>query len=611
MKKNHLIVVPRIVNAIGDWYQFPLGIAYISSSVEAAGYNLYKLNLNTIPGSIHDILKEIIDKYHIDTVMTGGLTGQYGALYDIVKNVKQIDPDIVTMVGGGMITSAPEHAMVALEYADYGVIGEGEIICCELLDAIENNKPVQDVPGVVYREKDEFIITSGKPAVVDINAVPFPDYKGLGLGELMAAVPNTLGMCEFNTMPIITSRSCPYQCTFCFHPSGQKFRQRNLDSVFEEIDYLVKEFNVKYLSIQDELFGFNVERVREFCDRIRPYEIRWLANFRVTEITPEVIEILKYGNCGVVAFGIESADNTILKSMKKHITIEDTERALKLVYDAGLGIQGVFIFGDVEETRETAQKTIDWWKEHIHYELQLSAIITYPGTPIYKYAIKEGIIKDPVQFIKDACPVVRLSRYMNDEDYRWLFSQLATLPRMLHTFPRDVEIAHIDYVSGCIDVKGKCKTCGTDNEWFKSRLFVLETLACHKCGRRHIAPVPQMVSDLISKNIDKLVEHFGSMAFWGVNSYFHNLVETLHPRNMDKVYCIDKSDVRCGLDIGDHTIQAPDIIIEKGIKCVAVAVIQYYSALKYPIQSEYPQLDGVISISDMLAEDFDPSTIHK
>ncbi|MDM8564771.1 radical SAM protein [Candidatus Halobeggiatoa sp. HSG11] len=598
---NHLIVVPRIVNNIGDWYQLPLGIAYISSSLEKAGFTLFKLNLNTIAGSVHDILSNVIAKHNINTVLTGGLTGQYGAIRDIAKETKLINKDIKTIVGGGIITSAPEHAMEALEYADYGVIGEGEIICCELLETIENNLPIEKVISIVYLKNDSYIVTPGKPATVDVKTLPFPDYKGLEFDKLVKSVPNTLGMCEYNTLPIVTSRSCPYKCTFCFHSSGQKFRQRDLDSVFAEIDYLANEFGVKYLSIQDELFGLKKKRIKEFCDRIKNYNIQWLANFRVTDITPELIAMLKEANCATVAFGIESADNSVLKSMNKRITIEDTERALELVYNAGLGIQGVFIFGDIAETVETATRTFNWWKQHIKYELQLSAIITYPGTELYKYALREKIIKDPVQYIKDGCPLVRLSKHMTDEDYKWLFEQLASLPRMLHNLPNQVQVTNIDYEHGNIDVTGNCVTCDTANKWEKSRLFVLETLVCKSCGRRHIAPIPKPVTDIISSNIDKLIDKYGKVAFWGVNSYFYKLSEQLNIKQYDKLFFIDQSDVRCGLKILKHTIQCPDVIMEENIKCVVVSVVQYFSILKQPIEDDYQQ-EKVMSISELLSD---------
>lgn len=595
---NLLIVVPRIVNRVGDWYQFPMGIAYISSSLHKEGFHLFKLNLNSIDGNVYDILKDIIERNNIDIVLTGGLTGQYGAIREIIESAKRIKKEIKTITGGGIITSAPEEAMQALEYADYGVIGEGEIVSCQLCHAIESGKDTSAIPGIIYKSNDTFVRSTGIVSSVNIEDIPFPDYEGFGFDKLLCSIPNQIGMCEYNTLPIITSRSCPFKCTFCFHPSGQKFRQRSLDSVFHEIDYLVEKFNVKYLSIQDELFGHDIERVKKFCDRLKPYGIKWLANFRVTDVTPELVALLKEANCAIMAFGIESADNSVLKSMKKGITIEQTERALELVYKAGLGIQGVLIFGDVAETIDTAKRTLNWWKEHIHYELQLSAIITYPGTEIYKYACANGIIKDKVQYIKDGCPLVRLSK-MSDKEYKWLFGQLASLPRLTHTIPNNSKIVNIDYENATMDISGFCISCNTENQW-NARMFILETLTCRKCGRRHISPIPDEIVERISKNVEKLVNLYGKIAFWGINSYFYSLSEKLNLKSHDKIFYVDKSDVRCGLEVAGHIIHPPEIINEESIKCIVVSVVQYFAGLKKPIEDEYQNVEKVLSISDLI-----------
>jgi len=423
---KHLVVVPRITAKVNDWYHFPIGIAYISAVLKKAGFSVFTLNLNHLSGSVAGIIRDEVTKNGIDVVMTGGLTGQYGAMREVFEAAKAIRPSIVTVAGGGLISSAPEPAMEALQFADYGVIGEGEIIICELCSALENRTPVEAVSGLVLKQNSRWVRTPGEPAPVDIDKLPLPDYEGLAIDNLLRSVPNIVGISDYNTLPIITGRSCPYSCSFCFHPSGQKFRQRSLDEVFKEIDYLVERFGVKYLAIVDELFLVKkkLSRVEEFCRRIKPYGIKWLANFRVPDITEEIVEMLKDANCRTMAFGVESADNRILKSMNKKITIEQTERALDIVYRAGIGIQGVLIFGDIAETLESAKRTIEWWKNNIRYELQLSAIITYPGTEIYQYALKTGRIADEVKFIKDGCPIVKLSD-MSDDEYKWLFNQIA------------------------------------------------------------------------------------------------------------------------------------------------------------------------------------------
>jgi radical SAM superfamily enzyme YgiQ (UPF0313 family) len=601
--------MPRIVSKIGEWYQFPLGIAYISAVLKKAGFKVYTLNLNNEHGSVIDILREKISDFDIATVLTGGVTGQYGAIREVLESAKQINSSIITIAGGGLISSAPEDAMIALECADFGVIGEGEIIICELCTALEKATSPANIPGIVYWEKTGYIKTSGTPAPVVLENIPFPDYHGFGFRKLLASVPNIIGMSEYNTLPIITGRSCPFRCTFCFHTSGQKFRQRTLDDVFAEINYLVDEFGVKYLSIQDELFLYkkNIPWVEEFCRRIKPYGIKWLAQFRVNDITPQLVEMLKEANCATMAFGIESADNSILKSMKKGIKIEQTEHALEIVYRAGIGIQGVLIFGDPAETIETASRTLNWWKEHRKYELQLSAVITYPGTEIYKQARVKGIISDPVQYIRDGCPLVRLSN-MSDGEYAWLFQQIASLPRTTHSQPNNVEILNIDYQISRIDVEGNCVSCGHKNRWEKNRLFVTETLACIKCGRKHVSPIPDDVVMRIKQGIKRLVENYGQIAIWGVNSYIYSLTEKLTDISPEQVVFVDKSNMRHGLDISGHIVKSTDIIRENNLKVVIVAVVQYYSGLVGPIRDEFPGIERLLCISDLLVDESVPDT---
>lgn len=600
---SHLIVMPRIVSKIGEWYQFPLGIAYISAVLKTAGFKVYTLNLNNEHGSVTDILRTIICDLEITTVSTGGVTGQYGAIREVLESAKQIDTKIITIAGGGLISSAPEDAMKALEYADFGVIGEGEIIICELCDALENATDPTKIPGIVYRDNGSYLKTTGTPAPVLLENIPFPDYQGFGFHKLLESVPNIIGMSEYNTLPIITGRSCPFRCTFCFHTSGQKFRQRTLDAVFAEIDYLVDEFGVKYLSIQDELFLYkkNIPWVEEFCRRIKPYGIKWLAQFRVNDITPQLVEMLKDANCATMAFGIESADNSILKSMKKGITIEQTERALDIVYNAGVGIQGVLIFGDPAETIETATRTLNWWKEHRHYELQLSAVITYPGTEIYRQARINGIISDPVQYIRDGCPLVRLSN-MSDSEYAWLFQQIASLPRTTHSQPRNVEIHNTNYQISRIDVEGYCVSCDHKNRWEKNRLFVTETLACIKCGRKHVSPIPDDVVIRIESGLKRLAGAYGKIAIWGINSYIYSLTEKLIDISPEQVVFVDKSKMRQGLNVSGHLIRPTDIIQEENLKVIVVAVVQYYSALIGPIREEFPGIERLMCISDLLID---------
>ncbi|MCU7886258.1 MAG: B12-binding domain-containing radical SAM protein [Candidatus Thiodiazotropha sp. (ex Lucinoma annulata)] len=618
MKLKYLLVVPKIVSSVGHWYQPPLGLAYISAALKEAGFDLYGVNLNNEEVSVHAALEAYITEYAIDVVLTGGVTGQYGTIRDIIENAKLIKPEVITIVGGGIITSTPHEAMAALEYVDYGVIGEGEVIACELCRALEEETDIAEVPSIIYQPASAknypcleiqgqptphaYRRTEGVSSEVDIAKLPFPDYEGVGFDRLLHAVPDSLGMSEENTVPIVTSRGCPFKCTFCYQPDGQKYRKRPLDSVFEEIDHVVERYGVKYLCIIDELFGTKKEYVKEFCRRIKPYGIPWIANFRIPQITAEMVAMLQDANCHTVSLGIESMDDTVLESMKKKITREQIKRGLRLIYEAGMGIQGILIFGDPAETVESATNTFNWWKANIHYDLQLSAVITYPGTPIYDYALQEGIITDPVKYIREGCPLVRLSK-MTDEEYAWMFGQIISLPRSMHDMPRNVQIMDIDYEHATLKVAGRCMHCDMPNEWKGVRTFFLESMACAKCGRRHISPIPDEFIERIRANLEQLAGHYGKVAFWGINSYFYAFSEKLSPKPEKYIY-VDKSESRIGVHVAGQTICSPESIADLGIQCVVVSVPTYYAGLKTSIEKEFPKVERVINILDLLQIDF-------
>lgn len=367
---------------------------------------------------------------------------------------------------------------------------------------------------------------------------------------------------------------------------------------------MIQRYNIRYLSIQDELFGHDIGWVKRFCERIKPYGIRWFAQFRVTDITEELVKILKDSNCATIGFGIESADNRILKSMNKKITIEDTERALEIVYKAGIGIQGCLIFGDIAETIETAKNSIRWWHDHKHYGLQLSVVVTYPGTALFQYACDNGLIKDPVQFIKDSCPTVKLSK-MTIEEYGWVLEQILDSQRSDECIPADIRSVNLDDETAYLHLCGVCPSCHSENTWENIRLFIADSIVCRNCGRRLYAPIPRVLIDRIANNVEILLSRFGRMAFWGINSYFYGLCKNL-PEKLQTcadIYCVDKSEIRHGIRILNTTVKPTQCIAEKNIPCIVVAVPQYFANLKPMIEREFPHA-AVFSITQLISRSF-------
>lgn len=429
MKPNVLLVVPRYFSTPICGYIMPMGILYVSAALKASGTcNVFTLNLNHCEEDDRTVLERVISECKIDVVGSGGISGQFVEINPLMHLAKDIDPDIVTIVGGGMITADPVPAMTSFEgCADFGVIGEGEITMPELVTAIGTGGDFSGVKGLIYKDGDEWHITDRRPDIMDLDSIPLPDYAGFDYDKYLSTNGEVVDGVKFSPVAIIGGRSCKYNCTFCFHPSGSRYRQRSLDSIFSEIDHLLSNYPVNYIALREELFASDEKRVLDFCERAKSYPIVWSIQLRVDSVTKTIVDALKDSNCRYVFLGIESADNRILKSMRKNITIEQVEKALDLTISAGLDTRSTIILGDEFETMESATRTLEWWREHRKYSaIDLGLIIAFPGSTLYKHARSNGKIPDPVQFLRDGCPVINLSENLSEEEFQSIADIVST-----------------------------------------------------------------------------------------------------------------------------------------------------------------------------------------
>lgn len=426
--KNVLLIIPRYRTYGNEGhYVMPMGTLYVSAFLKKSGVaNVYTLNLNHRVGEEQDILREEISKHNIDIVGIGGLSGEYQDLSRIACMCRIIKPEIYIMLGGGIVTADPEATMMAMPEVDCGMIGEGENTIVELVQALTDNTKLDNVAGLIFRDfSGQLIKTTRRTEIGDLDSLPFPDYEGFDYGDYLRLNPDMSDEGKrYSQVSVIGGRSCKFNCTFCFHPSGSKYRQRSLDSIFREIDWLVEHYDISYIALREELFATNNERVREFCRRVAPYDFDWSIQLRIDNVNQELVDLLKGTRCRYIFVGVESAVDEILKSMHKGITVAEIEKALEMLHQAGLNSRSGVIMGDTMETQDTANKTIDWFMRHKdRYRMFLDMIIAFPGSIIYKRACEHGVIPDKVQFLKDGCPIVNLTK-MPEDDFRKMMNRV-------------------------------------------------------------------------------------------------------------------------------------------------------------------------------------------
>src|SRR3989344_7779918 len=272
-----LLIIPRysLTNKKDYQYVFPLGMGYISSTLKKSGYPVDIINLNHLNGKTEDLIKKQLDKINYDIVMTGHISMGYAITEKIIQAVKNHFSKPKFILGGSLITSEPELIFNALN-PDFAVLGEGEITILELLKELQKPKPeLKNIDGIIFRQNNQLIKTKCREQIMNLDLIPTPDFDGLGFEEKLNNEANNFNIYNLfdfpRTYPVLTSRGCAYNCTFCYHTLGRKYRTRSIDNVMDELEFAVKKYRINILEIIDDLFSVNKERLYEFCKRLKKF----------------------------------------------------------------------------------------------------------------------------------------------------------------------------------------------------------------------------------------------------------------------------------------------------------------------------------------------------
>jgi radical SAM superfamily enzyme YgiQ (UPF0313 family) len=278
--------------------------------------------------------------------------------------------------------------MEECRYIDIIVRGEGEEATRELIENIEKGAPLSEVKGITFRERNEIIDTEPRSFIKNIDEIPFPSR------DLLPMHLYKFNGVKYATM--LTSRGCPFKCSFCSSSRlfGGIWRGRSPENVLEEMKIIHEEYSVRNIEFIDDTFTLNQERAEKICDGIikQGWDVSWGASSRADTLSRRLAEKMKKAGCWIIYLGIESGSQKILDAIGKRITLEQVKKAVKILKDAGIQILGSFIIGFLQDTKETIKETIKFAKSLSLDYAQFSILTPYPGTPIFDYAKKHGML---------------------------------------------------------------------------------------------------------------------------------------------------------------------------------------------------------------------------
>ena len=364
----------------------PLGLAYLASALEAAGVEVKILDLVVFPYS-RRILKSLLKDFAPQMVGITAVTMTFDNAIQVIKDVKTIEPQILTVMGGPHVTFCAQDTLKDYPDLDVVVLGEGENTMVELIRAADCKHRWNDINGIAFRKGATVQQTAARDFIQDLDTLPAPARHLLALGRY-----RVLGM----PVSMITSRGCPFKCIFCVGRKmvGAKVRYRNPQRVVDELQDL-STLNFHQINIADDLFTANKTHCTAVCDEIikRKARMRWTSFARVDTVTDEILTRMKAAGCTAVSFGIESGNEKILKAIKKGITPRQVVDAVKLCRRAGITPYGSFILGLPGETPQTIDETLEFGKQlkKLGLSFGFHLLAPFPGTEVRNHAQRYGI----------------------------------------------------------------------------------------------------------------------------------------------------------------------------------------------------------------------------
>ena len=363
----------------------PLGLAYIASALEEAGHEVDLIDVIALCLSREEVSKRI-EQFDPELVGITAMTPTFHGALEAARIAKIHNRK--TLIGGVHMSIYAEETL-SYQEVDFGIVGEGEETIVELCSALKEGRDYSSIEGLCYKKEDGSIKVGRARIVQDLTQLPMPSYHLLPMGKYSSII----GMKPVSTM--MGSRGCPYKCGFCFKtPSDKKYRTRSVENIVDEIEYLIKNYEVKEVMFYDDLMpqayarGLSNEIIK------RNVKINWQTPQRVNLVNPELLRLMAKAGCHILRFGVEQGDPDMMQLVEKKTTIDQVRLSFQAANEAGIKTFAYFIIGYTGETEQTMQATINLAKDLNPTYVMFTKAVPLPQTPLMNQSLSKGLV-DP------------------------------------------------------------------------------------------------------------------------------------------------------------------------------------------------------------------------
>ncbi|NOZ76761.1 MAG: radical SAM protein [Euryarchaeota archaeon] len=340
---------------------FPLGLGYLAGSCEDLA------EIRVVDEAAGRFSPRILEEFSPDVVGITATTPSFPRAVEIIREVRSLSPGTRIIVGGTHASFLPGEALSAGAHAV--VRGEGEETLRDILGGID----LAEIPGVSYMRDGRVCHNPDRPPIADLDSIPFPAHRYFPLEK-------------YRIMSVVTSRGCPYSCSYCSAARfwGNRVRYRSPENVIEELK-AVQELGFKLVKFQDSTFTSSRHRAMAICEAMvsEGLDLRWSCETRADHLTDDLVEAMAGAGCILLCIGVDSGSQAVLDNIGRRMKPEAIVRAFELARKHGIRTRAYVTFGMPGETRTTVGETLALLERIRPDQTLLSLATQYPGTELW------------------------------------------------------------------------------------------------------------------------------------------------------------------------------------------------------------------------------------
>ena len=366
-----------------DFFQTPYGLFVLGAQALRAGHQVKVINLS---GFAWSRVEEVLRALDADVFGLSCWTANRRGVALAARAIKAFHPNAHVIVGGPHATPLAREMLAHHPEIDTIAVGESEITFLELLERLEAHASCEGIAGTAYRTDGRVVMAPERPAVEELDGIASPhDY--------------------FDTHIVMTSRGCPWRCTFCGAEAswGRGYRAQSVAYVLDALERAIARAPVKMIQIKDDTFTTNRKRVLALCRGIRDRKLQfqWSCDTRVDVLSDELLHEMRLAGCERLSLGVESGSQKILDAIDKKITVDEIVASSDLAKKWGIKVRYYMMIGNRGETAETFRETLAFLERAKPHQYIFACLSVYPGTRDFDEAVKRGWLDSELYFERD------------------------------------------------------------------------------------------------------------------------------------------------------------------------------------------------------------------